>query len=131
VSQQQASTDDWPRRWRESHSSPLQRQDQPRRRLLPVGDRSVAQPCRIKRRCLGAGTSTGWFRAHRRRSPMVDKDRIEGAAEQAKGSIKKGIGSLTGDEKLKAEGSADKAKGQAQNAVGGAKDKIREVTGKE
>jgi len=61
---------------------------------------------------------------------MVDKDRIQGAAEQAKGSIKKAVGSVTGDEKLKAEGSVDKAKGQAQSAVGGAKDKVREVADK-
>ena len=62
---------------------------------------------------------------------MVDKDRIEGAAEQAKGSLKKGAGEVTGDEKLKAEGQADKAEGKVQNAVGGAKDAARDTLDKE
>jgi uncharacterized protein YjbJ (UPF0337 family) len=59
---------------------------------------------------------------------MVDRDRIEGAANKAKGAIKEGIGKMTGDEKLQAEGAADKAKGAAKSAVGGVKDTIRDVT---
>ena len=58
----------------------------------------------------------------------MDKDRIEGAANQAKGAIKEGVGKLTGDEKLKAEGAADKAAGKVQNAVGGVKDAVRDAT---
>jgi uncharacterized protein YjbJ (UPF0337 family) len=61
---------------------------------------------------------------------MTDKDRIQGSADKAKGSVKKGIGELAGDEKLQAEGSADKAKGKARNAVGSAKDALRDATGK-
>lgn len=61
---------------------------------------------------------------------MADKDRIEGSAEQMKGSVKKGVGELAGDQKMQAEGSADKAKGKAQNAVGSAKDAVRDTTGK-
>lgn len=57
----------------------------------------------------------------------MDKDRIAGAANKLKGSVKQGLGELTGDAKLEAEGRADKAKGTAQNAVGGAKDKLREM----
>ena len=57
----------------------------------------------------------------------MDKDRIEGAATQAKGSIKQAAGKLTGDAKLQAEGTADKLKGKLQNAVGGAKDALREA----
>ena len=56
----------------------------------------------------------------------MDKDRIEGAANQAKGAVKEGIGKATGDSKLKAEGAADKAKGKVQNAVGGIKDAVRD-----
>ncbi len=56
----------------------------------------------------------------------MDKDRIEGAAKQAKGAVKDAIGKVTGDTKLQAEGKADKAEGKVQNAVGGAKDKLRE-----
>jgi uncharacterized protein YjbJ (UPF0337 family) len=58
----------------------------------------------------------------------VDKDRIEGAADKAKGSIKEGIGKMTGDQKLQAEGATDKAKGAGKSAVGGVKDTIRDAT---
>jgi uncharacterized protein YjbJ (UPF0337 family) len=57
---------------------------------------------------------------------MMDKDRINGAANQAKGATKEAAGKMTGDAKLKAEGAADKAKGKVQNAVGGIKDTLRE-----
>lgn len=56
---------------------------------------------------------------------MADKDRIEGAAKNIGGKIKEGIGNLTGDEKLKAEGKADQIEGKAQNAVGGVKDALK------
>lgn len=58
----------------------------------------------------------------------MDKDRIEGAANQAKGAVKETAGKMTGDAKLQAEGAADKAKGKVQNAVGGAKDAMREAS---
>jgi len=62
----------------------------------------------------------------------MDKDRIEGAGNKLKGSIKQGVGELTGDAKLEAEGRADKAKGKMQSAVGGAKDAVRDaVDGKD
>ena len=60
----------------------------------------------------------------------MDKDRIEGAAHQAKGAVKEGIGKLTGDTKTKAEGTAEKAAGKVQNAVGGAKDAVRDAVKK-
>ncbi|MHC3126998.1 CsbD-like protein [Brevundimonas sp. GN22] len=56
---------------------------------------------------------------------MADRDRIEGAAKNIGGKVKEGIGNLTGDEKLKAEGKADQVEGKVQNAVGGAKDALR------
>jgi uncharacterized protein YjbJ (UPF0337 family) len=56
----------------------------------------------------------------------MDRDRIKGAANQAKGQMKDTAGKLTGDAKLQAEGKADKLKGKIQNAVGGAKDAIRQ-----
>jgi uncharacterized protein YjbJ (UPF0337 family) len=56
----------------------------------------------------------------------MDKDRMEGIAKQAKGSMKEAGGKLTGDAKLKAEGKLDKAEGKVQNAVGSAKDKLRD-----
>ncbi len=59
----------------------------------------------------------------------MDKDRIEGAAKQAKGSVKEGLGKVTGDAKTEAEGKAEKTVGKVQNAAGGLKDKVREATG--
>ena len=57
----------------------------------------------------------------------MDKNRLEGIGKQAAGSIKKAVGGLTGDAKLKAEGSAEKTAGKIQNAVGGAKDAMRDA----
>jgi len=57
----------------------------------------------------------------------MDKDRIDGSANQAKGAVKEAAGKMTGDAKLKAEGAADKATGKIQNAVGGAKDALRDA----
>ena len=57
----------------------------------------------------------------------MDKDRVEGAMDKAKGSIKKGVGELTGHEKLKAEGEGDKMKGKVKSTVGGAKDAVRDA----
>jgi uncharacterized protein YjbJ (UPF0337 family) len=56
----------------------------------------------------------------------MDKDRIKGVAQQAKGNIKKAVGELMGDAKLKTEGEADKIEGKVRNAVGSAKDAIRQ-----
>jgi uncharacterized protein YjbJ (UPF0337 family) len=55
----------------------------------------------------------------------MDKDRLAGAAEQVKGTIKVAVGKVTGDAKLQADGMADKAEGKVRNAVGGAKDTLR------
>jgi uncharacterized protein YjbJ (UPF0337 family) len=56
----------------------------------------------------------------------MDKDRVEGAMKQAKGSVKEAAGKVTGDAKLQGEGKADKAEGIIQNAIGGLKDKLKE-----
>ena len=55
----------------------------------------------------------------------IDKDRIEGSAQQAKGAVKEVIGKVTGDAKLEAEGKSDKVAGKVQNAIGGLKDALR------
>ena len=57
----------------------------------------------------------------------MDKDRIEGAAKQAKGSIKETFGKVTGDTKTEAEGKAEKTEGKVQNTIGGAKDSVRDA----
>jgi uncharacterized protein YjbJ (UPF0337 family) len=56
---------------------------------------------------------------------MIDKDRIKGSAEQAKGKVKEWAGKVTGDKKTEAEGKADQVKGKVQNAFGGIKDAVR------
>ena len=55
----------------------------------------------------------------------MDKDRIDGAANQAKGAVKEAAGKITGNKKLETEGMIDKAKGRVESAVGGAKDALR------
>ena len=55
----------------------------------------------------------------------MDKDRIAGAAKEIKGSIKKTIGKVTGDAKLRSEGEAEKVEGKVQNAFGGFKDALK------
>jgi len=55
----------------------------------------------------------------------MDKDRVEGSWEQAKGKVKEVAGKVTGDAKTEAEGTAQKTAGKIQNAVGGLKDTLR------
>jgi uncharacterized protein YjbJ (UPF0337 family) len=64
-------------------------------------------------------------RTHTTNSMGVDRDRVAGSAEQAKGSVKEGVGNVLGDTKLQAEGRADQAEGKAQNTAGGIKDTLR------
>jgi uncharacterized protein YjbJ (UPF0337 family) len=58
-------------------------------------------------------------------SSGIDRDRVAGSAEYAKGSVKDSVGSVLGDTKLQAEGKLDKAEGRAQNTTGGIKDTLR------
>ena len=60
----------------------------------------------------------------------MDKDRIDGVAKQAKGSIKEAVGKVTGDAKTEAEGKAEKTVGKVENAAGSAKDAARDVVEK-
>jgi uncharacterized protein YjbJ (UPF0337 family) len=57
----------------------------------------------------------------------MDKNRIEGAAKEFKGTIKEVAGKLTGNNKLEAEGKVDKAAGQVQSTVGKGKDAIKDA----
>jgi len=59
------------------------------------------------------------------RSSEMDKDRIKGSAEQAKGKVKEVAGKAAGDSKLQSEGKGDQVKGKIQNTVGGLKDTLR------
>lgn len=55
----------------------------------------------------------------------MSENRIEGAGHKISGAIKEGVGKLTGDAKLRAEGAAEKAGGSVQNAAGKAEDAMR------
>jgi len=55
----------------------------------------------------------------------MHKDQVEGAAKDAKGSIKEAAGKATGDERLEAEGVADRTAGKVQKGVGNLKDAAR------
>ena len=57
----------------------------------------------------------------------MDKDRINGAADQTKGAVKETVGKAIGDQKLQAEGTTDKMKGKIESAIGGAKDTLRDA----
>lgn len=54
----------------------------------------------------------------------MNDDRVEGSMKKMKGDVKEGLGKLTGDSKLEAEGKGDKVGGKIQNAVGGIKDAL-------
>lgn len=57
----------------------------------------------------------------------MNKDRVEGSFEQAKGKAKEVAGKVTGDSKLEGEGKAQQVAGKVQNAVGGIKDTVKEA----
>jgi uncharacterized protein YjbJ (UPF0337 family) len=61
------------------------------------------------------------------REDTMNKDRIEGSTEQAKGKVKEVAGKVTGDSKLENEGKADQVAGKVQNTVGGIKDAVKEA----
>jgi len=55
----------------------------------------------------------------------MNKDRVEGSAKQAKGSLKEAVVKATGNRRLQGKGAAEKVEGKIQNAVGGAKDAVK------
>jgi uncharacterized protein YjbJ (UPF0337 family) len=57
----------------------------------------------------------------------MNKDRVEGSVEQAKGKVKEVAGKATGDSKLESEGKTQQVAGKVQNAVGGMKDTVKEA----
>jgi uncharacterized protein YjbJ (UPF0337 family) len=49
---------------------------------------------------------------------MWNKNERQGTVDQAKGKAKQAVGTLTGNDKLKAEGQADETVGKVEKAVG-------------
>lgn len=56
-----------------------------------------------------------------------NRDELEGKYEQAKGSVKQGLGKVTGDEEMRSEGASDKLKGDVQEGWGGTKRKVGDM----
>lgn len=57
----------------------------------------------------------------------MHKDEMKGAAKDAAGSIKEGVGKATGNDKMAAEGAAERVEGKVQKGVGALKDAARDV----
>jgi uncharacterized protein YjbJ (UPF0337 family) len=57
----------------------------------------------------------------------MHKDEIKGAARDAKGSIKEGLGKATGNNRMAAEGAAERVAGKVQKGVGSVKDATRKA----
>jgi uncharacterized protein YjbJ (UPF0337 family) len=57
----------------------------------------------------------------------MDKSRIDGAINQAKGAVKEVAGKVTDNTRLEAEGAAQKNAGKVQGTVGKAKDDVRDT----
>jgi uncharacterized protein YjbJ (UPF0337 family) len=53
------------------------------------------------------------------------KDKAKGLANEAIGNIKQGVGKVTGNDKLRAEGKAQELKGEAQQVKGDVKDAVK------
>jgi len=64
------------------------------------------------------------------RGQRMNKDQVKGRAQQAKGSIKEGVGKATNNPGLRDQGSAEKAAGKAQATYGDAKQKVKNAINK-
>ncbi len=54
-------------------------------------------------------------------------DKVKGAANEAIGKAKQGLGEATGDERLEGEGVIQEVKGKGQKAVGDAKEATKDA----
>ena len=54
----------------------------------------------------------------------MDRNRVEGAAKQVKGSMKEAIGKVTGNRTTQAKGAAQRLAGKVQSKVGEAADAV-------
>lgn len=55
-------------------------------------------------------------------------DKVKGMANEAAGNVKQGVGKMTDNDKLRAEGKAQELKGEAQQAVGKTKDAVKKAS---
>ena len=54
-------------------------------------------------------------------------DKVKGAANQAAGSVREGVGKAVGSKEMEVKGAAQKAKGEIQEGVGKAKDAVKKA----
>jgi uncharacterized protein YjbJ (UPF0337 family) len=59
---------------------------------------------------------------------MLNKNEINGTVDQATGKVKQAVGTLTGNDRMKAEGQADEVVGKVESVVGGAIRKVEDET---
>jgi uncharacterized protein YjbJ (UPF0337 family) len=57
-------------------------------------------------------------------------DKVKGAANEAMGKAKQGVGEATGSDRLQGEGAAQEVKGKGQQALGDAKDAVKNAANK-
>ena len=55
-------------------------------------------------------------------------DKIKGAANEAMGKAKQGVGEATGSDRLQGEGTVQEVKGKGQQALGDAKEAAKDAT---
>ena len=56
-------------------------------------------------------------------------DKIKGAANEAMGKAKQGVGEAVGSDRMRGEGAAQEVKGKGQQTLGDAKDAINSAAG--
>ena len=71
---------------------------------------------------------TDWTGSPNYEKRPMDKNRIEGAAKQVKGSVKEALGRVTGDKSTELEGAAEKNIGKVQRKAGELADDVRDAT---
>lgn len=54
-------------------------------------------------------------------------DKAKGMANEAGGKVKRGVGKMTGDRDLEAEGAAQELKGKGQKMIGKAKEQVKKT----
>ena len=57
----------------------------------------------------------------------MNRDELDGKADQLKGKVKQGVGHLTDNDRLHDEGAADEAAGKVQEGYGKARRKVGEA----
>ena len=57
----------------------------------------------------------------------MNKDELDGKADQLKGRVKQGLGDLTDDDRLRDEGAADEAAGEIKEGFGKVRRKVGDL----